>query len=95
MDVHVEVERRMLKRFKEFKALVETQSQHKIKVLQSNNSGEYLLKVFQGFLKHHIIEKQTLTPYTPLQNGVAERANRTIVEMARSMIHVQYVKLEL
>ena len=82
-------------RFKEFKALVETQSQHKIKVLRSDNGGEYLSKAFQGFLKHHGIEKQTSAPYTPQQNGVAERANRTIVEMARSMIHAQHLKLEL
>ena len=39
------------------------------------------------------IERQPSTPYTPEQNGVAERANRTIVEMARSMIHAQRLKL--
>ena len=82
-------------RFKEFKALVETQSQEKIKVLRFDNGREYMSKAFQGFLKHHGIEKQTSTPYTPQQNGVAERANRTIVEMARSMIHAQHLKLEL
>ena len=37
---------------------------------------------------------QTSTPHTPQQNGVAERANRTIVEMARSMIYGQKLGLE-
>jgi transposase InsO family protein len=35
------------------------------------------------------IERQTSAPYTPQQNGVAERANRTIMECARSMIRAQ------
>jgi len=76
-------------KFKEFKALVETQSEHKIKTFRSDNGGEYISKPFKRFLKDHGIEKQTSTPYTPQQNGVAERANRTIVEMARSMLHAQ------
>jgi transposase InsO family protein len=74
-------------KFREYKALVETQSDHKIKVLRSDNGGEYVSQAFQEFLKTHGIVHQTSTPYTPQQNGVAERANRTIVEMARSMIH--------
>ena len=41
------------------------------------------------FLVDHGIAKETSTPYRPQQNGVAERANCTIVEMARSMIHAQ------
>jgi transposase InsO family protein len=76
-----------LEKFKEFKALVETQSEHKIKVFRSDNGGEYISKGFKGFLKAHDIEKQTFTPYRPQQNGVAERANRTLVEMARNMLH--------
>jgi hypothetical protein len=84
-----------LEKFKEFKALVETQSEHKIKVFRSDNGGEYISKGFQGFLKAHGIEKQTFTPYRPQQNGVAERANRTLVEMARSMLHAQNLKKSL
>ncbi len=54
-----------LEKFKEFKALVETQSEHKIKVFRSDNGGEYISRGFQGFLKAHGIEKQTSTPYKP------------------------------
>jgi reverse transcriptase-like protein len=68
---------------------VEKQCECKIKVLRTDNGGEYLSKYFDEYLKIHGIARQTSTPYTPQQNGVAERANRTIVEMARSMLHAQ------
>ncbi len=54
-----------LEKFKEFKALVETQSEHKIKVFRSDNGGEYISKGFEHFLRAHGIEKQTSTPYRP------------------------------
>ncbi|XP_048482811.1 uncharacterized protein LOC119691389 [Plutella xylostella] len=38
------------------------------------------------FLREHGIEHQTTVPYSPQQNGVAERANRTIMEAARCML---------
>jgi transposase InsO family protein len=84
-----------LKKFKEFKALVETQSEHKIKVFQSDNGGEYISKGFERFLRANGIEKQTSTSYRPQQNGVVEHANCTLVEMARSMLHVQNLKKSL
>jgi hypothetical protein len=70
-----------LEKFKEFKALVETQSELNIKVFRSDNGREYISKEFKCFLKAHDIEKETSTPYRPQQNGVVERANRTLVEM--------------
>jgi len=84
-----------LKKFKEFKALVETQSEHKMKVFWLDNGGEYISKRFECFLRAHGIEKQTSTPYRPQQNGVAKRANCTLVEMAKSMLHGQNLKKSL
>ena len=81
--------------FETWKALVEAQSDCKVKVLRSDNGGEYVSKAFEEYLKAHGIEHHTSAPYTPQQNGVAERANRTIVEMARAMIYGQGLKLEL
>jgi hypothetical protein len=46
-------------------------------------------KAFMKFLVEYGIAKETSTPYQLQQNRVAERANRTIVEMTRSMIHAQ------
>ena len=74
-------------KFKEFKALVKTQSEYKIKTFLSDNGGELTFKAFNNFLKDHGIKKQMSTSCTPQQNEVAERANRIIVKMVRSMFH--------
>ena len=50
---------------------------------------------FDDFLKKEGIARQISAPYTPQQNGVAKRANQTIVEMARSMLYAQNLKLDL
>eukprot|EP00253_Pinus_taeda_P019884 PITA_19884 len=73
-------------RFKEFKALVENQTEKKIKVLRTNNGGEFCNKEFEEFCKKCGIAWQKTTPYTPQQNGVAERMNKTLMERARSML---------
>jgi transposase InsO family protein len=52
-------------RFKEFKALVETQSEHKIKAFRSDNGGEFMSKAFMKFLVDHGIAKKTSTPFRP------------------------------
>ena len=81
-------------RFMEFKALAEKEVEADIKVLRSDNGGEYISNQFEAYLKAQGIAHQTSTLHTPQQNGVAERANRTIVEMARSMIYGQGLGLE-
>lgn len=68
-----------------FKALVEKQREHKIKCLRFDCGGEYNALKFQNFLKENGIYHQHTTRYTHQQNGVDERRNRTILEMARSM----------
>ena len=73
-------------RFKEFKALVENQTEKKIKVLRTDNSGEFCGNDFEEFCKQCGIARQKTTPYTPQQNGVAERMNKTLMEKARSML---------
>jgi len=73
-------------RFKEFKALVENQTEKKIEVLRTDNGGEVCKKEFEEFCKNCGIARQNTTPYTPQQNGVTERINRTLMEKARSML---------
>ena len=77
----------VLQRFQEFKALVENQTGRKIRVLRSDNGGEYTSKEFDGFCRQEGIMRQLAVPYTPEQNGVAERKNRSIVGAARAMLH--------
>ena len=70
-------------KFQKFKSLVENQSEERIKVLRSDNWSEYASREFSQFLQTVGIEHQLTMPYTPQQNGVSERRNRTIMEMAK------------
>ena len=58
----------------------------KIKILRSDNGGEYTGNTFKQHLAKHGVIHQTSCPYTPQQNGVAERKNRHLMEVARSMM---------
>eukprot|EP00253_Pinus_taeda_P015808 PITA_15808 len=75
--------------FRHFKALIENQIEKKIKILRTDNGTEYESNKFHDFCKEAGIKRETTTPYTPEQNGVEERKNRTIVEAVRVMLHDQ------
>lgn len=77
--------------FKNFKALIENQSGKKIKVFRSENGGEFISNEFIDFCREVDIKKEIIVPYNPEQNGVAERKNRAIMEVARAMLHDQNV----
>lgn len=80
----------VLEKFKEFHAYAMNVGENPIKILRSDNGGEYSSKEFESFLKSNGIVHQLSVPYNPAQNGVAERMNRTIVESTRSMLsHAQ------
>jgi hypothetical protein len=72
--------------FVKFKAETENQTGERIKVLRSDRGGEFLSGVFAGVCENAGIKRQLTAPYTPQQNGVVERRNRIVVEMARSML---------
>ncbi|KAK9090791.1 hypothetical protein Sjap_023968 [Stephania japonica] len=72
--------------FKVFKARVELESGKKIKCLRTDNGGEYTGNEFDSFCKQEGIKRQFTTAYTPQQNGVAERMNRTLLERTRAML---------
>jgi hypothetical protein len=73
-------------RFKEFKTLVDNQIEKRIKVLRTDNGGEFCRNEFEEFCKKCGIARQKTTPYTPQHNGVAERMNRTLMEKERCML---------
>lgn len=73
-------------KFKIYKNMVETICKGKIKYLQTDNGKEYCNTRFDEYLNESGIQRRLTTPYTPQQNGVAERRNRTLLEMARCMI---------
>ncbi|CAH1415477.1 unnamed protein product [Lactuca virosa] len=73
-------------RFKEFKQEVENQLGRNIKMLRSDRGGEYLSTEFLDYLKECGIVSQLTPPRTPQLNGVAERRNRTLLDMVCSMM---------
>ncbi|GJU49498.1 retrovirus-related pol polyprotein from transposon TNT 1-94 [Tanacetum coccineum] len=73
--------------FKSFKKLVEVQSGSTLRILRTDNGGEYTSNEFEYFLRQQGVIHQVTVPYSPQQNGVSERKNRTVMEMARSMLY--------
>ena len=73
-------------KFKEFKALVENQTEKKIKVLRIDNGGVFYSKEFEEFCKKCGIARHKTTPHTPQQNGFAERMNKTLMEREISIL---------
>ena len=71
--------------FKIYKNEVENQLSKKIKAIRSDRGGEYDAP-FDEFCKEHGIIHQTTAPYSPQQNGVAERKNRTLKDMLNAML---------
>ena len=57
-----------------------------VKTLRTDGGGEYINDQFSTYLSIVGIERQVTTARTPQQNGVAERANRTIMEAAHSWV---------
>ena len=72
--------------FFKFKNWVENQSGKRIKVIRSDNGAEYVSNKFAKFCEDAGIEHQFTVTYTPQQNGVSERKNRTLMEMARCLL---------
>ncbi|CAJ2642245.1 unnamed protein product [Trifolium pratense] len=72
--------------FRKFKALVEKESDHQIKCLRTDRGGEFTSSQFNDFCSEHGIKRQLTAAYTPQQNGVSERKNRTLMNMVRSMM---------
>ncbi|MCO5580838.1 hypothetical protein L7F22_034711 [Adiantum nelumboides] len=66
--------------------MVEKEKDLKVKSIRSDRGGEFLSENFARWCKSEGIRRQLTTPYTPSQNGVVERKNRTIMEMARAML---------
>ncbi|KAL0439510.1 UNVERIFIED_CONTAM: hypothetical protein Slati_2434000 [Sesamum latifolium] len=73
-------------RFKEYRLEVENQTNRKIKTLRSDRGCEYLSGEFIDYLKENGILSKWTPPGTPQLNGVAERRNRTLLDMVRSMM---------
>ena len=74
-------------KFSEFKALVEKDSGKQVKALRSDNGGEYISGEFKDLCRKEGIRRELIVPHNPQQNGVTKRKNKTIVGVARVMLH--------
>ena len=65
----------VLRYFKEYKALIENQTNKKLKHFQSDSGSEYINKPFKTFCAKAGIIMEQMVPYSPVQNGIAEWIN--------------------
>jgi IS30 family transposase len=82
-------------KFQEFKAEIKNLTNKKIKTLRIDNGGEYTSKEFIEFCKSAGIRRELTVPHNPQQNGVAERKNRSIEEMVKSVLNDQGLSMFL
>lgn len=82
-------------KFYEFKALVEKEPGKKVKALWSDKGGDYVSNEFKNLCAVEGIKRELMTPHNPQQNGVAERKNKSIVGVAREVLHDQGLPLHL
>ncbi|CAI7854681.1 unnamed protein product [Closterium sp. NIES-54] len=71
---------------KEWMPRAQRESGHKVKVIRTDNGGEFIGADFEAVLKKKGIQHQLTVPYNPQQNGVAERFNRTLQEGAHTLL---------
>jgi transposase InsO family protein len=58
----------------------------RIKKIRSDNGTEFKNSQIEGFLEEEGIKHEFSSPYTPQQNGIVERKNRTLLDKARTML---------
>jgi transposase InsO family protein len=71
---------------KEFLRRAQNEFRLRIKMIRSDNGMEFKNSQIEGFLEEEGIKHDFSSPYTSQQNGVVERKNRTLLDMARTML---------
>ena len=74
------------KYFINFAKQAQRQYEEVIKAIRTDNGSEFKNYTMEDFVQDEGIKHEFSAPYTPQQNGVVERKNRTIIEMARTML---------
>ena len=71
--------------------MVENNFNKKIMSIRSNKGGEYIKGDFHSFCESEGIQMEHSVPYTPQYNGVAERKNGSLKEMATCLLHAKHL----
>ncbi|HEV7736039.1 MAG TPA: DDE-type integrase/transposase/recombinase, partial [Chlamydiales bacterium] len=69
-------------KFKEWRAIAESESEHRVKTLRTDNGGEYTSTGFEKYLQESGTRHQLTTPYSSFQNGKSKQQHRTIMDRA-------------
>ena len=76
----------VLSKFRNFVTLMKTSTGKTIQTLRTDNGGEYTSKDFFEFCLSQGISREMPPPYTPERNGVAERRNRSLLDITRCLL---------
>jgi transposase InsO family protein len=71
---------------KRFLRRAQNEFELKVKKIRSDNGSEFKNLQVEEYLEEEGVKHEFSAPYTPLQNGVVERKNRTLIDMARTML---------
>ncbi|KAI3522492.1 hypothetical protein L1887_00319 [Cichorium endivia] len=75
-----------LQTFKNFRTKVEVETGEKLKIFRTDRGGEFLSNQFTMYCQETGLDRHYTSPYSPQQNGVVERRNRSVLEMVRSCL---------
>jgi transposase InsO family protein len=67
-------------------AAVEAECGRKLRVLHTDNSGEFTAAEFASYCVDEGVQRHYSAPYSPQQNGIVERRNQTVVGMAQALL---------
>lgn len=81
--------------FKEYVNNLWSETGHVVRTLRADHGGEFTFNSLKAWHSKKVIRLVTSAPHAPEQNGVSERANRTIVEGGRRLLHIKHLPLEL
>ncbi|KAL0310870.1 UNVERIFIED_CONTAM: Retrovirus-related Pol polyprotein from transposon TNT 1-94 [Sesamum angustifolium] len=76
----------VFEKFRNWKIFVENQTGRTLKTLRTDNGLEFCNQQFTSLCDEFGIKRHKTTPYTPQQNGVAERMNRTLLNKVRCLL---------
>ncbi|GJX21237.1 retrovirus-related pol polyprotein from transposon TNT 1-94, partial [Tanacetum coccineum] len=78
---------------KDFLKMIQRNLQSQVITICTDRGTKFLNKTLHAYFKEEGIEHQTFTPRTPEQNSVVKRQNRTLVEVARTMLSASKIPL--